>query len=316
MFQLRIAVLAAAAMILAGTTHLMAQVTMPHTFSAGTPARASEVNANFQAVVDALNAAGVTPIPTDGSYRGLQYSASNTMTGRNVVVMQAEDNLGGTFKRYAVRASYQNGTVNVNGTPTTFAYVRLLAFIKASATDALLGATVYIQGSTDPDGQIWNTEVQTYGAGASLTAVTPTTDTDTQTDDFHCFNAAISGQVYHCRLISKDTTGTAPTVAVDDSRILSLITTSFNAGPIPLTFPNGGVEGAYLSDPNNRSWFLLAKNIGIVAETRRHGVNADGSPNLVTYGVRYYRIAGVGTAGNVTSSFFSIAANQGFFFTP
>jgi hypothetical protein len=309
------AVLAAAsALFLGGTAHLMAQVAVPYSFSAGTPAKASEVNANFQALVGALNTAGATAIPEDGTYEGLQYSVANTLTGRNVVVMQGTDNLGGSFKRYAVRASYQNGSVLVNGVPTTFAYVRLLAFIKASNTDSLLGATVVIQGINDLNAREWNTEVNTYGTATDLTAAAFLNVTDTQTDDYLCFNAAVSGHVRHCRLITRDPG--LPTRAVDDSRIVSLISIAFTAGPANLNFPNGGVEGSFFSESSARSWFLLARNIGIVAETRRHGVEADGDPNLVLYSVIYYRISGVNMGvgtGSLAGTMFANANNLVFF---
>ena len=49
-------------LLLSAASSAQAQVTIPNTFSDGTPALASEVNANFQALASAVNAAdGAAP---------------------------------------------------------------------------------------------------------------------------------------------------------------------------------------------------------------------------------------------------------------
>jgi hypothetical protein len=58
-----------------------AQTTVPFTFSAGSPARASEVNGNFQALVNALNSLTARVAKLEGQITGADLAGSYTING-------------------------------------------------------------------------------------------------------------------------------------------------------------------------------------------------------------------------------------------
>ncbi len=85
-------------------------VDVQHTFSAGSPARASEVNENFQALSDAIDSAGSASF----SDYFISSSADGTLNNRNVIVTTSGSGC------YTARIWFTNTTgVQVNNATTT-----------------------------------------------------------------------------------------------------------------------------------------------------------------------------------------------------
>lgn len=102
----------AALFFVAYCTSASAQVTVPNTFTAGAPARAADVNANFQALVTAVNSLGSRISKLEG-----QIAASDLVGTYAVNQFQSELG-GGASERVAIYTG--GGTVNLaaNGTGT------------------------------------------------------------------------------------------------------------------------------------------------------------------------------------------------------
>lgn len=296
------------------------QVTVPNTFSAGTPGVAADVNANFQAVVDGINAINSSSTPLDDTYRGRQYSATDTGGTRNVVVLRAIDPNDNNNSFYSVRVSYQNGTVDVSGTPTTFTYVRENARIITIA-GTVSSATNRREGTNDTSlggNSFWNYEWITYDPVSAV----PTVVSNQGERRFRCHNPSVSGMVRNCWRQTRDPSGLdpagSPTMIVNRSRIASVTTGSFDVGS--LTFANGGAVVSFLSNAIGLNYARVAKDVGVVLETR-----TDAGPTndqRARFFVLYYRIegfdggAGVGVAvGSLIGTPFIGAPWSGVFFT-
>ena len=102
-----------AALVLAGTAS--AQVSVPNTFAAGTPARAAEVNANFQALVTAMNSLSTRVSKLEGNI------VSSDLVG-TYTVNQFQTELGASSSTSAGRVAVYTGggtvTFAVDGRPT------------------------------------------------------------------------------------------------------------------------------------------------------------------------------------------------------
>jgi len=90
----------------------VAQVTVPHTFTSGTPARADEVNANFQALVNAINALGERVDKLEGPLTAADIAGTYHMENLQIGV----DAPSGDTEVIAYRGPF---TLAANGTFTT-----------------------------------------------------------------------------------------------------------------------------------------------------------------------------------------------------
>ena len=97
--------------LLIGAHSSIAQVSVPNTFSSGQTALASEVNANFLALVTAINdnvQQGTV------SYQILpSVAADSSLTGRNVVVMRNNQDKPANFPLYRISVSYNDGANDI-----------------------------------------------------------------------------------------------------------------------------------------------------------------------------------------------------------
>ena len=96
-----------------------AQVSVPNTFAAGTPARAADVNANFQALVTAINAIGTRVAKLEG-----QITAADLVGTYTLHQLQTELG-GGTSERVAVYTGGGTVTLAANGTGTISGNIEL-----------------------------------------------------------------------------------------------------------------------------------------------------------------------------------------------
>jgi len=89
-----------------------AQVTVPNTFAAGSPARASEVNANFQALATAINNLGARVSKLEGNIVAADLAGAYTLT-------RLQTELGGGNSAYvAVYTATDNLVLAADGTGT------------------------------------------------------------------------------------------------------------------------------------------------------------------------------------------------------
>lgn len=111
-----------------------------HTFSSGDPAVASEINQNFQDLVDAIDSGGGT---TFGSSYFLQPSTSGLKTSRNVIVLREQSAGAGTPSdpsddqfTYRVRVYFENTegvSVDTDGGTETPNEIWIFGFVQDQA---------------------------------------------------------------------------------------------------------------------------------------------------------------------------------------
>ena len=100
-----------AAIIFSGSAS--AQVTVPYTFTAGAPARAAEVNADFQALVTAINGLGTRVSKLEGNLVAADFVGTYTLN-------RFQTELGGGASAYvAVYTAGGTITLAADGTATT-----------------------------------------------------------------------------------------------------------------------------------------------------------------------------------------------------
>lgn len=93
-------------------TAASAQVTVPNTFAAGAPARAADVNANFQALVTGINALGSRVSKLEGQI------TSTDLVGTYAINQFQSELGGGASQRVAVYTGGGTATFAANGTGT------------------------------------------------------------------------------------------------------------------------------------------------------------------------------------------------------
>lgn len=144
----------------------LAQTTVPNTFTAGTAAKASEVNANFQALasaIDALGTGGSSPTALTGY--GQSFGASAALADRNVILRKWTD--GGGVTQYELWSYFQNDTVYVDGTTaTSFAYIE-----------------EYLTISMDGGGNVVSISGSRYGGDADYSGASRSTYIDARSYD-------------------------------------------------------------------------------------------------------------------------------------
>lgn len=89
-----------------------AQVTLPNTFAAGAPARAADVNANFQALVTGINALSSRVSKLEGQI------TSSDLVGTYAINQFQSELGGGASQRVAVYTGGGTATFAANGTGT------------------------------------------------------------------------------------------------------------------------------------------------------------------------------------------------------
>lgn len=148
----------ACALLLVWSTTGVAQTTLPYTFTAGTAAKASEVNANFQALLTAINRleGAVTPAGIPGTYAlsalGFLISSS-PQVGTSSNVGRVEQNLtSGTAVLNA------DGTLSLSMTTSNNSALKFDFFqTTMNSTPVVQQASVVTQTNNSPPGVIGGT---------------------------------------------------------------------------------------------------------------------------------------------------------------
>ncbi|MBI4082181.1 MAG: hypothetical protein HY423_06170 [Candidatus Lambdaproteobacteria bacterium] len=284
-------------MALAASYAFAQTVTVPTTFSANTTAKASEVNANFEALATAATATNATvtalaatvsalpgaPTAVPSGYSGNgAFASTDTLAGRNVIVLQRKVD------------------TNLDGTAESYVYQVRMAYTDTSGNYVFENATV----NTGTDGMtvtIWSKNVDTmtgtdenkftegqYTQQPYSTALTLTRTLDNQR---HCFTANYYGVMRAC-IRAEDNTAINNTRVFDESRItVSMANAPFftantvDIGPNSLTFPDTNVVGR-IDYRSTKQIILIARNVGVVF---RHQMEVDNTP----YQAVWYRVGGV-----------------------
>lgn len=158
------------------TSAAQAQVTVPHTFTAGAAARASEVNANFSALATAINDLAtrlsavenptVTAASVAGTYKylslGIAVNATQAVSNAGILTVRGATwtgtmvlNAGGTASFTTIRANSNSRIAVTGGTPATVTieHLRETGTETNPATWALSNGEVVI---TDYEGVVMN----------------------------------------------------------------------------------------------------------------------------------------------------------------
>lgn len=303
--------LSACALLLAAPA-AWAQVTVPNTFTAGTPAKASEVNANFTALANAINNLTANSGGTLTAVTGYSdtYGASSAVADRNVWVYRETNSNTGNIG-YSVWMLYKNGTVKVdNATDTTFPYVQ--AFLSVSSDTG--GSTVTSvseqrRGTNDALGSLTQTyETEDYSYDTSGANETPGADVNAKRV-FVYANAPYFNQLRASYLIGfPSSTSSSPRVLQDYSDVWMAFTGSMVINGI--TFSDVAID----LRPGFGSRRIYAKNVGLVYEDQSYTDTA--TPSSAAFTLIYARVNGTeyGVSNLTGTPFGSGGALNGVFF--
>jgi hypothetical protein len=146
-------------MKLAGSAAFAADLTIPHNFSADTPALASEVNANFSATETAVNS------------KQDQLSGANCATGE-VLQSIAPDGTGACVELNPPRTGYLSlpgeAFVSASGGPVSTSSDNGGAYVAASAADTLVAPVHLPHGAVITEFKVWMVNAAPSGVEASL----------------------------------------------------------------------------------------------------------------------------------------------------
>jgi len=294
---LKLTVAALASTMLAAAT-LSAQVSVPNSFTAGTPAKAAEINANFQALVDAGN---VSPRSLVSGYATPE-GATDAIADRNVTVMKSSDGTNNYYQIWIWHAGGSLSQINVGGTPTTFTHIIQICFLTETTTGVFGSTSCFRFGSDDPYTQLSRLnylESFTYNA----TAVETSTGANSTTSTFMkptlpAFNGGVPRIDYSTDIATGNVTS-----VFGRSRFYGKVVGSikFNG----LTFN----DVMFYEEPGRDRVRFWAAGIGLIAE-QRDSSNAGGR----FYALIFNRVNGVTGGLLVGTPFATGGAFEGVWF--
>jgi len=293
-------------------------VSVPNTFSAGENAVAAEVNQNFTALADAINAAGATSF---GAEYFLQPSTSGDLTARNVIVLK--EDRGGTTdgcseEVYRVRVFFENtngGSIsNASGSvtpakawvfgfvcadrenPTQVTYQSEYAYALPSSGSFAEAQGVEINEDADADGSFENQNSYDY----TLTNST---------------NPLATSQLTHSIELYRD--GDSILTATSFSSLMSDYSGSVAvSAPLSQTFSDVAFQSiSGFTGNGGQRIRVRARNIGLVQEFNDATLDDPVFNNQTRASAIYYRIEGQGTAGSLANTPFDGGASQGVWFS-
>jgi hypothetical protein len=146
-------------MILASAQAFAADLTIPHSFSADTPARSAEVNANFGATETAVNS------------KQDQLSGTNCATGEALQSITT-DGTGSCVELNPTRTGYLSlpgeAFVSASGGPVSTSSDNGGAYVAASAADTLVAPVHLPHGAVITEFKVWTENAAPSGVEASL----------------------------------------------------------------------------------------------------------------------------------------------------
>lgn len=296
-----------------------------HTFQNGDPAVASEINQNFQDVVDAINSGGGST--SFGAEWFLSSSSDGALTARNVIVLKGDrggDNANGSCNEdvYRVHVSFDNtaGISVSNGSGSNVpAEVFIFGFVCADRG----GATVtyqqeYRYGLPDSD------TVGYFGAYEQGGGVEINEDfnadglLDDQNNSYDAiFNLKRSsiGSSEYVHQVELYRNGSQTLVANNFSYVMSSFDSSLQIGaPLNQTFSNVAVRTFSDYSSGKARLRFHAQNIGVVQQIDQASFDDPVYNNQVQYNAIYYRVEGQGTAGSLAGTPFDGGAAAGVWF--
>lgn len=262
-------------------------VNLPHTFQSGEPARASEVNDNFQALENAVNHLANSGHSSGNTSFGDAYDMqpSTSANTPNVKVLAAQTSNGGTIYRFRVYFKNTNHIQLNSGSGTT------------------TPQTIHISGiyKTGPNGKIGYRWHWTYAPTAGAAEVAIDSDGD---GTFEFQKGYGYSRIYRMNPLANSELVDETEIYSGTSGVVSAQSYSFIVSPLgrPLTVNgktyNNVIVRNYISV--NRTRFR-AKGIGLVLQVDNGsslaGPYFDGGTAI--YRLIYYRIQGQGTWGSL-----------------
>lgn len=289
-----------------------------HTFNSGDPALASEINQNFQDVINAINTAGSTSF---GAEWFIAPSTNGGLTARNVIVLKEDrggTNDGCTEDVYKVRVFFDN-TENVSvdspSGPQTPAKVWIFGFVCAdreNPTQATYQSEyvyalpssgsfenaqgVEINDDGEPDGVFENQNAFDY----TLTNST---------------NALATAQLTHAIELYQN--GETILTATSFSSLMSEFNGSVATdAPLSETFSNVAMQTFPGFTGNGGSRIRVrARDIGLIQEYNNATFDDPVFNNQIKAEAIYYRIEGVGTNGSLANTPFDGGVSSDIWFS-
>ena len=270
-----------------GAATLSAQVSVPNTFTSGTSASASEVNANFQALVDAANVAPRSLVTGYVTPEG----ASDAIAARNVTVMRYSDGTNYYYQIWIFHPGGSSSQIDVGGNPTTFTHILQICFLTESTAGVFVSASCSRYGSNDPYSQLsrlnyW--ESFSYDSSAVETSNGARIATSTW---MNSTSSAFNGGVPRIDIDTDISTGNVTRV-FGRSRFFGKVVGSIQFND--LTFS----DVMFYEEPGRDRVRFWAAGIGLIA------VQNTSNSGGFFYSVIYHRVDGV-TGGSLTGTPFA-----------
>lgn len=272
------------------------EITIPHTFQSGTPANASEVNENFEALKTGIESQ--LPQEFSGTYT-LPFSSSGALADRNVLILKYEESSNIDY-RLRIRFNNSEGfTISTNGTPTVYDYIGMYIYVHVDSGGNITSITSYIHGLDEPyGGPSWTAFTETSSYNPSDLSQTITNDTEKYYRRYlSSYRQSLPLHFIETTMLSADDSVLGGS---SNALLSSLLGESIELNG--MTFSDVRVDTYYKSDSFN----LQAKDIGRILA----------SSSSATYTIIYYRVNGT-SGGNLTGTPFASGGDlEGLFFSP
>jgi hypothetical protein len=286
------------------STPARGQITIPHTFQSGTPANASEVNENFQALKAGIESQ--IPQSISGDY-DLPFSTSGALSNRNVLVLKYLNPSDNSIQ-YRCYTNFYNSegfTISTNAVPSVYDYISMYIDVNVDSGGNITSITKIAFGMDTPFGSSYTMflEVLAYNPN-DLSQIIYSADTD----KYYVKKLNTPRQsVPHLRF-------TKHMLSADDTvqRVYpSAYLYSFLGESIELngmSFSDVVMRVELGNSDYNYNFNLYAKDIGLI---QSYNSGTDTSKEII-----YYRVNGTSGGNLIGTPFASGGDLAGLFFSP